>query len=478
MNESITVSGQAFAQSAPMPGTARVRCRFPLAPPEPARASPDETMADTAALTAEARWQMPALPDAAEAPGFASPWDAGVRLGTAGLVGTALVGCATMPGFHTGKPAQVEVEPLLRIESGAMTAATAYAQGKRALQEGRNAAAMGWFEQAMALDPQSADAYNGKLVALARSGRVEAALAFGDEALRRGLQSDEMEHNLGLLRAREQQARPAAPVPPPQPEPVPAPRVEPALAKAALASLAPPPVVELGVAVQPPVPEAPAAITVVAGAPSKLQWIGAGTQILDLTWIPSSIDVAPAVASAAVGPVRSGGSTKGSTSASTASSTTAYKPATEAASGTTAQPAAEKTSAAKSAPARTRIEVSNGAGVEGLARRTARMLAGETVEPARITNHRHFKVAATEIRFRDDAGLAAARALARQLAVPVTVVQDRQLAAGIDMRVVLGRDVAVLTARGAPLLDDRQRAGADEGVRLSQAASAARFGRD
>jgi hypothetical protein len=92
------------------------------------------------------------------------------------------------------------------------------------------------------------------------------------------------------------------------------------------------------------------------------------------------------------------------------------------------------------------IEVSNGAGTPGLAKATSQQLRTAGVQPWRITNHSNFKVAQTEIQYRGKGDAAAARQLARKMGVSVALVQNPQLHASVNLRVVLGKDVASLPA--------------------------------
>lgn len=92
------------------------------------------------------------------------------------------------------------------------------------------------------------------------------------------------------------------------------------------------------------------------------------------------------------------------------------------------------------------IEVSNGAGAPGLAKATSQQLRTAGVQPWRITNHSNFKVAQTEIQYRGKGDAAAARQLARKMGVTVALVENPNLHASVNLRVVLGKDVAALPA--------------------------------
>ena len=130
-------------------------------------------------------------------------------------------------------------------------------------------------------------------------------------------------------------------------------------------------------------------------------------------------------------------------------------PAVAAPAETVAPPAPPDAAASAAPPAdaaaaprtrRLRLEVSNGTGVEGLARRTARALAAgcDGVAPSRVTNHPHFDVVQTELQVRADTDTRLQRTLirevARTLGLSVAVVRVTTLAPGIDARLVIGHD--------------------------------------
>lgn len=89
-----------------------------------------------------------------------------------------------------------------------------------------------------------------------------------------------------------------------------------------------------------------------------------------------------------------------------------------------------------------RVEVSNGNGVNGLARATSRDLRRDGLKVTRVTNDRPFDKTRTVIvynaRFQ-----ATAKALAGSLAVAPLLVAGDVSHRGVDLRVVLGRDLAV-----------------------------------
>lgn len=86
-----------------------------------------------------------------------------------------------------------------------------------------------------------------------------------------------------------------------------------------------------------------------------------------------------------------------------------------------------------------RLEVTNGAGVERLARRTATELARSGVRVSRLTNQMPYRQVRTQIRY--VAGQEAAlQALVQHLPVAVERVAVSSLPAGMQLKLVLGRD--------------------------------------
>lgn len=87
-----------------------------------------------------------------------------------------------------------------------------------------------------------------------------------------------------------------------------------------------------------------------------------------------------------------------------------------------------------------RLEVANGNGVTGLARRTSRYLQDKGYAAARLTNQRPYRQAATEIHYRNGQQ-DQARELNALLREPVRLVESARLKSGIGIRLVLGRDM-------------------------------------
>lgn len=92
-----------------------------------------------------------------------------------------------------------------------------------------------------------------------------------------------------------------------------------------------------------------------------------------------------------------------------------------------------------------RVEVSNGNGVTGMARKVGRFLGGNGFVASRITNQKPFRVELSHIYYR--AGyLGEAQRVKANLPDQPVLMQSGTLRADIDVRLVLGRDVADRTA--------------------------------
>jgi hypothetical protein len=100
-----------------------------------------------------------------------------------------------------------------------------------------------------------------------------------------------------------------------------------------------------------------------------------------------------------------------------------------------------------------RVEVSNGNGIAGMARRVGSHLARGGVSVVRFTDHVPFRQAATEVQYQAAYATEAAR-FAAMLQMPVKLVPSAALRSDIHVRLLLGRDVrheALLLAPPAPV---------------------------
>lgn len=91
-------------------------------------------------------------------------------------------------------------------------------------------------------------------------------------------------------------------------------------------------------------------------------------------------------------------------------------------------------------PVRFRLEVSNGNGVTGMARKVGRFLGGQGYRTARLTNRKPFQVAASQIQYRSGYQAEAQRLKSNLPGEPV-LVQNDNLRPDIHVRLLLGKDM-------------------------------------
>jgi len=87
------------------------------------------------------------------------------------------------------------------------------------------------------------------------------------------------------------------------------------------------------------------------------------------------------------------------------------------------------------------LEVSNGNGITGMARRVAKLLKGIGLETALLTNQLPFQQASTEIQYRNGYRPQAAK-LGAALQGPIELAKNDALRDDVDVRLLLGRDIA------------------------------------
>lgn len=315
---------------------------------------------------------------------------------TLSLAALALLGaCASTPPAAV-PAASLKPTPLLRVGTTAPTAEQAFASGRQALDERRPASALAWFGLALAARPDWAAALNGRAVALARLGHPAAAVPSLEQAVR--LEPQALHLHANLARVLAQAGEPALALQHLEQ----AQRLKPddtslqALADALRLRL-----------------QAPA----MADAPQ-----------------PTAVDLAQPAAAAQPHPFARIAAASASRWVEVAPAQFELQPAAP-----QAQAPLRSAHAAQPAQPPVGLEISNGSGERGLARRTARHLATQGTRATRITNHVHFRVPQTQVEFLP-AQQAAAEAVARALARPVTMVATETLAPGVSVRVVLGRD--------------------------------------
>lgn len=100
---------------------------------------------------------------------------------------------------------------------------------------------------------------------------------------------------------------------------------------------------------------------------------------------------------------------------------------------------------------RFRIEVSNGNGVTGMAKKVGKLLQGGGYPAARLTNQKPFQVQLTQIQYRDGYQ-AQARQLQSSLPGQPALILSHDMKADIGIRLVLGKDFA----RHAAYFDSKQ----------------------
>lgn len=383
-----------------------------------------------------------------------------------------IAGCASTPDAVELNARNTKIEPLYRVQQPAGTAAGQYAVGRLNLAEGRIDAAIMRFRNALTLEPDCVEALNGLGVAYGQQGRYEQAaeafraalattpdaayllnnLGFAQmkagrlqdaaESLKRALALDPRdvrtrENARQLIDARERAnheatvgvaapaspgaAAPAAALGPAQaveltmkPR-VPAPVVAPAPAhvqeQPPMAQDRSPPVAQAAPAVVPAPPAQPA-----ASASFEIVLARSGDGVL--------VQVAPGVYELRL---------------QSATQQAASKPAP--------LPAAAATAGPEPAPLRTslagigRLEVSNGAGTSRLATRTAQRLVRTGAGVAHVTNYRSYGQERTEIHYREGHAEDAKR-LGERLPVDAKLVGSAKLRAGVDIRLVVGLDMA------------------------------------
>lgn len=407
-----------------------------------------------------------------------------------GACAVALItGCAPLGVKTDGQAARIA--PVYRVQQPVGTAAGHYAVGRFDLAENRIDAAIGRFRQALQLDPNHVEALNGLGVAYGQIGRFDEAIDAFRSALASGpasahllsnlgfaqlkagrLQeaSESLQHSLQLDPANRRTRENMALLDQAQQLVAQAAVARPAKARSATAD-------DLSMkAVQPaPTTEAPASAASVAEAPVTVQPVNmAAVEIVSSSQAPGSIDWAARIVTAA----KSIAATVLSDASSTSSYEVVISRSADAALVQVAPNVYELESAAKpailaraepvrvlaapkpvqragatvvvsrSAPARMSLsaidglEVSNGAGVNRLASRTAHQLARFGADVARVTNYRSFDRKVTEIQYRDG-HLDGAKAVQQRLPVGAKLVRAGNMNPGVNVRLVLGRDMVV-----------------------------------
>jgi LytR cell envelope-related transcriptional attenuator len=322
--------------------------------------------------------------------------------------------------------AALQFKPVLQLDRVNVSAEPSYAAGKKALEEGRLYLALLQFDQAASLRPDWADPANARIVTLARLGRVDEALDVAERAAARGLDSAGMRHNVALLANRSgtaavpasgtKNAQPAAPresMPKAEPRRV---SQDPVVLVAAAPAVptSSTPSDRLRAPADAPSAPAPNKMPIVIGATALStegpRWVYRTPHVLELKIDnPPSFAVAPSPSVPAMAvPSKAEPAVAVATAADTASAPKLRQPMMG-------------------------VEVSNGAGISGLAKATSRQLRTAGIQPSRITNYSQFNVAQTEVQYRKAEDATAARLLARKVGVSVAMVQKSALHPGREL---------------------------------------------
>ncbi len=342
-------------------------------------------------------------------------------------------------------------------------------------QIGRFDEAIDAFRSALASGPAAAHVLSNLGFAQLKAGRLQEA----SESLQRSLQLDPVNprtrENMALLDQAQQQVAQAAVARPAEARPATADDLSmKAVQPAPAAPLAAEPAAPAPVAAA-PITEAPASAAAVAEAPVTVQPVhNAAVEIVSSSQAPGSIDWAARIVTAAKSIAATVLSEAGSTPSyevvisrsadaalvQVAPNVYELEPAAKSATLARTEPvrvlaapkpvqrAGATVAAAKAAPARMSLsaidglEVSNGAGVNRLASRTAHQLARFGADVARVTNYRSFDRKVTEIQYRDG-HLDGAKAVQQRLPVGAKLVRAGNMNPGVNVRLVLGRDMVV-----------------------------------
>jgi len=339
---------------------------------------------------------------------------------TALAAALALLGCAAP---STPQPAGPQVRPVQSVRHG-IDAQTAYRTGRYFQGQVRFDDALESYRQALAVQPDHVDALNALGVIHSLQDRPEQAERAFRAALAAAPQSAQVHNNLGyhLMRTGRlaeavmafEQAR----------------AIEPGNEFAAVNLAAAR--AELGLA-----PEA-AVAAVAAPAPAPASASASATATATAVAAPVVAE-APTSAPPAALLDRVGEGVWNLRAASDPPAITAPPPA-QVAAAIEVYPRSAAAPAVARAPAQPgRLEIANGNGVTGLARRLSMALAPQGFERARLTNEKPFNVATSRIQY-----VAGAERMARDLnatlPVQLPLAQVAQLERNARVRIVLGKD--------------------------------------
>ena len=372
-------------------------------------------------------------------------------------------------------PATARVQPVERISSALSPVESLFILGRSAQSDGRLELAEERYAQALILQPQHPGALNAMAVLYAQSGRVDQAVDLFRRALTLEPNAAHVHNNLGyalLLAGRLDESGAELKL---------ARDLNPSnaqtgqnlerLARSQEQALAGPQLVAIGRNAYELRDRPAAAATAVAQVVTPAQAVAAAR-------IAAAAQPAAAALSAvAAQPFAAAPIAVAMKPVAPAPLAVAMPPLAVAPMAVATQPVApvpavaarKEASALASLPLQgVRLEVSNGVGIRHLARRTAERLSATGLVPARLTNQAKFRQAKTEIQFSAGQGQAAGALLA-QFPVSVTTVASTRLLRNIQLRLVLGHDMAgkALLAWLETVADTRFAVAAQDGWRWS-----------
>ena len=354
-------------------------------------------------------------------------------------------------------PATARVQPVERISSALSPVESLFILGRSAQSDGRLELAEERYAQALILQPQHPGALNAMAVLYAQSGRVDQAVDLFRRALTLEPNAAHVHNNLGyalLLAGRLDESG-----------------AELGLARSQEQALAGPQLVAIGRNVYELRDRPAAAATAVAQVVTPAQAVAAARIAA------AAQPAAAAPAAVAAQPFAAAPIAVAMKPAAPAPLAVAMPPLAAAPMAVATQPVApvpavaarKEASVLASLPLQgVRLEVSNGVGIRHLARRTAERLSATGLVPARLTNQAKFQQTKTEIQFSAGQGQAAG-ALSAQFPVNVTTVASTRLLKNIQLRLVLGHDMAgkALLAWLETVADTRVAVAAQDGWRWS-----------
>ena len=343
-----------------------------------------------------------------------------------GAVLLAMAGCAAL---DADLAKVFRVEPVLSVTHAISSSPAYYTLGRYHDAEQAWDKAIDAYRKAVIIDTQHIEAYNALGVALAHSGRYAEAEATLRQALVIAPTRAHVRSNLGFVlmlagKPTEAAAELALAVKQDPGDTTASANLGQAMAQVAAAQVAVAQAAAQGAAAQ-----TPAALVEASGAPTI-----ARLSLTSDVQVTGYVPVQQPMASSDQTPI----------SAPQAAVATAVPVLSALPSPPITSGAAHS---AKPSPAQpvSRLEVSNGNGVAGMAARVGRWLAAEGLRNARLTNQRPFVQATTLVEYRSGHELNAQR-VARSL--PITAATAAAPSPGLtsDVRVLLGRDWALAAA--------------------------------